>query len=57
MYKKEITYSVEIKGREKIHLLFYCDGGKFGTREIIDEYELTVLELLEMLQDYDSGTK
>jgi hypothetical protein len=58
LYKKseELEYSVEIKTLDsgKINLLFWDDGGKFGTHEILDEFDLTPLELLEILQkNYD----
>jgi hypothetical protein len=54
LYKdqKDIIYSVDVKtfpdGKVKLH--FSCDGGKHGTDETVDEYELTVLELLKILQ-------
>ena len=51
LYKEDVTYSVEvIQDNGNIHLLFTCDGGKFGTDEILDEYNLTPLELLKILQ-------
>ena len=54
LYKnpKDIVYSVEIKSTPdgKINFEFSCDGGKHGTDEPIDEYTLTVLELLKILQ-------
>ena len=53
LYKnpKDIVYSVEIKSTPdgKINFEFSCDGGKHGTDEFIDEYKLTVLELLNIL--------
>lgn len=60
LYKeqKDIIHSVEIKHHkdsDKVHMLFYCDGGKFGTDEILDEYDLTPLELLEILQEHESN--
>jgi len=49
--KKDVEYTVEIGlSKKKINLLFTADCGKFGTEEILDEYNLTVLELLKILQ-------
>lgn len=44
--------SVEVKtfADGKVNLLFSCNGGKFGTDEILDEYDLTAEELLNILQ-------
>ena len=53
LYKKQedVTHSVEIKQEDgKVKMLFTADCGKFGTDEILDEYELTALELLKILQ-------
>lgn len=53
LYKKheDLEYTVEITQEDgKVKMLFWDDGGKFGTHEILDEYEVTPLELLEILQ-------
>ena len=56
LYKDEedIVYKVEVSEIDgKVRLIFSCDGGKFGTDEILDMYELTPRELLKALQrDY-----
>lgn len=62
LYKpqEEITYSVTIverKEEDNLVLTFYCDGGKFGTHEVLDEYNLTPLRLLEILQERDDYTE
>ena len=54
LYKdaKDIKYSVEIKQEDgKVKMLFSCDGGKFGTDEILDEIEIEPKRLLEILQE------
>lgn len=58
LYKenKDLIYSLTIKGvdkeiENKITLTFYNDGGKFGTHEILDEHEISIKELLELLQE------
>jgi hypothetical protein len=54
LYKdpKDIIYSVEVakfpEGR--IKFLFSCDGGKFGTDEVLAEYEMSIKELLHAIQ-------
>lgn len=59
LYKKteELTLSVEFKanGNGKINIQFSADCGKFGTEEMLDEYEFTVKELLKILQKHDAG--
>lgn len=59
LYKKEseLTYSLEFKSFPdgKILLRFSSDCGKFGTNEILDEYELTAKKLLSILQYYDAS--
>ena len=54
LYKKEsdLKYSVEVKTcpDEKVILQFSADCGKFGTDEMLDEYEFTIRELLSILQ-------
>jgi len=62
LYKdlEDIHYSVEFKAvpNGKIKLLFSADCGKFGTHEALDEFELTIEELLRILQtDYDENNK
>ena len=56
LYKdeKDIVYKVDVSEIDgKVRLIFSCDGGKFGTDEILDMYELTPKELLKALQrDY-----
>jgi hypothetical protein len=57
LYKEfeELEYSVIIKTLDsgEINFLFWDNGGKFGTHEILDEFNLTPLELLEILQKSD----
>lgn len=50
--KSEIEYGVEIQKLlgGKINMVFSCDGGKFGTDEILDEFEIPVKQLLDILQ-------
>jgi hypothetical protein len=59
LYKneEEVKHSVDIKTYPdgKLKLLFSADCGKFGTDEPLDEYELTVKELLLILQKHDAG--
>lgn len=53
--KEDVVYSVNIKDRSddgKIDLGFSADCGKFGTDEGLDSFELTPLELLEILQKH-----
>lgn len=35
----------------KVHFLFTSDCGKFGTDEILDEFEIDTLELLRKCQE------
>ena len=54
--RKDIIYKVEIKHHKdegNVHLLFFSDCGKHGTDEILDEYDLTPLQLLKILQKYE----
>tara|TARA_R100000152_G_C6695038_1_gene125770 strand:- start:18 stop:185 length:168 start_codon:yes stop_codon:yes gene_type:complete len=37
---------------DKIHIEFYSDTGKFGTHELLDDYELTAEQLLDILQEW-----
>lgn len=59
LYKdqKDFIYSVDVKTFPdgKVKIQFSCDGGKHGTDELLDEYELTVKELLSILQKHDAG--
>lgn len=59
LYKNEsdLTYSVDITKKDdgKLNLLFSSDCGKFGTDEPLAEYELTVKELLSLLQKSKFG--
>jgi hypothetical protein len=58
LYKKEseLKYSVDVKTYPdgKVILQFSADCGKFGTDEMLDEYEFTVKELLSILQKHDA---
>jgi hypothetical protein len=54
IYKRpeDVKYSVDIKQtNDKVILSFSADCGKFGTDEQINEFELTVKELLSALQE------
>ena len=57
LYKKreDVKFSADVKTSidGRIKLLFTCDGGKFGTDEILDDYDLSVKELLDILQQSD----
>ena len=35
-----------------IHLAFFTDTGKFGTEELLDDYDLTAEQLLDILQEW-----
>jgi hypothetical protein len=54
--REDIIYSVCIKFNTngKINLLFSCDGGKFGTDEMLAEYDLSPLELLKIIQESEN---
>ena len=53
--KKDITTSVDMQMKDGVlNLLFHSDCGKHGTDEILDEYDLTPLQLLEILQRLDN---
>ena len=57
LYKKteDLVYSAEIKERDddgRIDIVFYSDCGKYGASEILDDFELTPKELLELLQKH-----
>jgi len=48
---KDLKYQVEITAKDgKVNFAFAVDGGKFGTWEQVDEYEVGVKELLDILQ-------
>lgn len=50
--EKDVKYSVHLQERnEKVLITFSCDGGKFGTDEFLDEYELTPTELWTLLRN------
>lgn len=54
LYKdvKDIKYSVEIEQKDgKVKMVFSCNGGKFGTDEMLDEIEIEPKRLLEILQE------
>jgi hypothetical protein len=56
LYKeaKDLKYRVEITVKEEVvNFSFAVDGGKNGTWEQYDEYELTVGELLDVLRNND----
>ena len=56
LYKKQsdVITSVDIKQENgNINLLFHSDCGKHGTDEILDEYDLTPLQLLIILQELE----
>ena len=55
--RDDITYSVELTKRDDgmIVLMFSCDGGKFGTDEIVgDFYFANTKELLSVLYNHHS---
>jgi len=58
-YKKEfeLKYFVDVKTCPdgKVIFQFGADCGKFGTDEMLDEYEFTAKELLSILQRHDAG--
>ncbi|MGV6830334.1 MAG: hypothetical protein ACWA5P_02070 [bacterium] len=59
LYKnqKDIIYEANIEPRkdhENIKIIFSNDGGKFGTHEVLDEYEISPKKLLEILQYNES---
>jgi hypothetical protein len=57
LYQATTKTSIEITegAYNKVKLLFTSDCGKFGCDEILDEHELTILELLEALQKYEDS--
>ena len=49
---KDIKHSVDISEKDgKLYMLFYCDGGKLGTHEILYEIEIGIDELLKILKN------
>lgn len=54
LYKKpeDLTYNIDFKqlGDGRLQISFSADCGKFGTEEPLDEYFLTVKQLLSILQ-------
>jgi hypothetical protein len=43
---------LQVIGEQKISLVFYCNGGKYGTKELLDGYDLSPKELLDILQNH-----
>lgn len=59
LYKdsKDLIFEAQIEPRkdhENINILFSNDGGKFGTHELLDEFNLSPYELLKILQDHEA---
>lgn len=59
LYKdpKDVTTRMEINtshknNKQNLKLLFSADCGKFGTDEVLDEFELGTDELLDILQQH-----
>jgi len=53
LYKneKDVKTSVDIiKEKGKIKLTFHCDAGKFGTDELLAQFEYTPEKLLSVLE-------
>ena len=53
LYKDEedMVYKVDVSEIDgKVRMIFSCNGGKFGTDEILDMYHLSPKELLRVLQ-------
>jgi hypothetical protein len=52
--KEEQVISLESKTYPdgKVELIFYSDGGKFNTFELLDGYVLSAKELLNILQKH-----
>ncbi len=46
-----ITCEIDTYG-QNLHLAFYTDTGKFGTHELLDDYDLTAEQLLDILQEW-----
>lgn len=54
--QNELNTYINIEQKEnKLFLCFYSNCGNFGTNEILDEYELTPKELLDILQKKDKN--
>ena len=48
-----ITCEVDINDTgDCVELSFYTDTGKFGTEELLDDYDLTSEQLLDILQEW-----
>lgn len=47
----EINVTVTQGSKGKVHFLFTSNCGKFGTDEILDEFEIDTLELLRKCQE------
>lgn len=55
LYKElsEIITSVDIKQEDGyVEFLFSCDGGKFGTDEMLAEFKMTPKEIFEAISNY-----
>ena len=53
MEEKKIEYYLDVKEYGNLlNLTFSSDCGKFGTNEILDEFEVTKQELLHILQSH-----
>ena len=52
--RKDVTINVDIKtyDKDKIKLSFSCDGGKFGTDELLNEFNMTAETLLIALEQH-----
>ena len=46
------TTHVNLLYDNKILIEFYTDTGRFGTEELLDEYNLTAEQLLDILQEW-----
>ena len=46
----ELSQCSTIEGT--FNLAFYTDTGKFGTEELLDDYDLTPEQLLDILQEW-----
>lgn len=59
LYKKpeEVKYqAIFTTINNNINIQFYSDCGKFGTDEMLDEYDVTPQQLLELFQNSDIET-
>lgn len=56
--EEKFKYDVQIRQHEHtVKMLFSCDCGKFGTDEILDEFEVTPEELLIALQKHRGSSE